>query len=243
MDHYKTACIALAARLRKPLPEKEEAIPAFLCEAVDGAVAEEGGKAKSAEDQVRAFLTALGAPDVEAGLAKIVDTLQAAASLKAALPALAELETMKKAKEEGDIEAEVATTMAFRKMDPVAKPAMIEMRRANRERFLETYPLPTEEQIKLARAKGDMPATAPIGTPPRAPRAGSVKVPLLPNGVAPTLELLTASPGELSSVKAEAMVLANGGDKLPRYERFMLGQSIARALLNDAQPSGPANSL
>lgn len=243
MDPYKSACIALAARLRKPLPEKEEAIPAFLCEAVDGAVAEESAKGKSAEEQVKAFLQALGVPDVEAGFAKIAETLQAAAKLKAALPALAELETMKAEKEEADVEKDVATTMAFRKMDPVTKPAMLAMRRASRERFIEAYPMPTEEQIKLARDKGEMPQTGVIGVPPRPPAKGSAKIPTLPNGTVPTLALLAAAPGELSSVKAEALVLANGGEKMTRYDRFMLGQSIARALLADAPAIGPANSL
>lgn len=240
MDHYKTACLLLAQRLRVKLPEKEDAVPAFLCEAVDAAESEAKKPGGTALEHLTAMFKALGVQDIEAALGRITSTIQDAAELKRVLPQLAELEEVKKKKDEEAIDEDVDVAMTFHGITAeAARPGLLELRRIAPEAFEKRYPKPTKEQLELAKKK----------TPVHAQRGGSGKtketgpIPKLPDGVMPTKEMFDEAPGANPSAKGVALVKAHLGDKKLSHEAACeLGFKLARALHTDPAPTH-ANAL
>jgi hypothetical protein len=228
MNHAEVAIALVASRLKVKLDAKTpETHGQLLCEAIDAS--EDGAKKAGATalDQVAAICKALGVQDVEAAMAEITKKIQDAAELKRVLPQLAELEDVKKKKEEDAVEEDVDVAMSFRGLNPETRPSLLAHRKLNPEDFEKTYPKPTKEQLELSKKK----------TPVHAQRGGSTiaaassaAVPKLPDGTAPTAEMLEASPGKTPSAKGLALVDAHlGGKKLSYDARFDLAVKIARA--------------
>lgn len=233
MDHYKTACIALSAKLKlKKLPETDE-LPAILCEAVDGAIESAGAGLKEADDQLRAVLGALGEQDVDGAMKRIADMFGQCAKLKAALPALEAYEAAMKESEEKAVEDDVQMAMShYFAGTTSAKAALLHMRRNDAAGFAASYPRPTPEMLALTSKR--VPLQASAGA-----KVSGVKVPMLPNGTAPTIELVNAQKGGNPNAKAVALVRASGGEKLSNEEATALGINIVRALGKTA--SAPAS--
>lgn len=243
MDHYKTACLLLAQRLRVKLPEKEDAIPAFLCEAVDAAETEAKKPGASALESLGSIFKALKVQDVESALAQITATIQDAAELKRVLPELAELEVVKKKKEEEAIGEDVDVAMSFRGITEEARPGLLELRRIAPEKFLEKYPKPTKEQLELAQKR--TPASAQRGTAVAASKGPNGPLPKLPDGTVPTREMFAEAAGRNPSEKGVALVKAHLGDKKLSHEAACdLGFKLARALhVEPTAATGHANAL
>lgn len=241
MDHFQTACIALAAKLRCKLPEKPEQTAAFLCEAVDGATETATSPLKTAGTQLEAVLGALGEQDVPGAMKRIADMFKQCAELEAALPALKAYRELE-AKTEGEsVEEDVAMAMSHHfagqtKIAELAKPALLHMRKTDKAGFAAKYPRPTAETKTLTAnltGGGSIIASASHSV------AGGV--PMLPNGTAPTIALLNAQPGGNPNAKAIALVRANGGEKLSHDQAFTLGVTIVRRLGGAANGAAPAS--
>lgn len=240
MNHAEVAIALLAQRLKVKLDAKTpETHGQVLCEAVDAAESEAKKPGGTALEHLTAMFKALGVQDIEAALGKITSTIQDAAELKRVLPELAELEEVKKKKDEEAIDEDVDVAMTFHGITAeAARPGLLELRRISPEAFEKKYPKPTKEQLELSKKK----------TPVHAQRGGSTiaaassaAVPKLPDGTAPTAEMLEASPGKTPSAKGMALVDAHlGGKKLSYDARFDLAVKIARAYTPKTPTQGTA---
>lgn len=252
MDPFKTAVIALAARLGRKLPEKEDQIPAFLCEAVDGAVAEAESPLKKAEADLGAMLMAVGEQDVPGGVKRIADLIQQAARLKAVLPSLKAFEDSQAEQDEQSVEEDVAMAMTTHFGGAqAARAALVYMRtpkkdangvttpedrKLARETFLAQYPRPTSETKKLTTATTTNGAiTASTGGSPQG------RVPALPDGKIPTTAEVEAMVGGNPNARALSLVRARGGDKLSHEQACALAFDIVKGLAGSASNGAPAS--
>lgn len=239
MDPFKTACVTLAARLRVTLPTDPEKIPAFLCEAVDGAAETAASPMKEAGKQLEAVLGALGEQDVPGAMKRIAEMFKQCAELEAALPALKAYRELEAKTEEESVEEDVAMAMSTHfagspKLAERAKKALLAHRKSDKAGFLAEYPRPTAETKKLTTATTTSGAIV-------ASSAGShqSRVPALPNGKVPTIAEVEAMPGANPNARALALVRAHGGERLSPEQACALAFDITRGLAsqNGAAPA------
>lgn len=251
MNRFEKACIALAARLKVKLSNREdEDVDVILLEATDAAVEKAGSGTKKADEDLGAMLAALGEQDVPGAMKRIADMIAQSARLKAVLPSLEAYEKQLEADDAKQVEEDVAMAMthhchgaeaakaALLHMRRPPKDATPEQRRAAREAFLTTYPAPTAETLALTSR---LTATAG-GKAVAASTGGTSHMPKLPNGKLPTIEELNACKGPNPNAKAIELVRANGGENLTHDQRSSLAFSIVRSF-GKAIAKGAPSSL
>lgn len=212
MNRYEKAVIALAARLKVKLSDREdEDVARLLLEAVDG----EATGGAGALEKLKAILTALGAPDADAAAAKIADMFSQCAKLEALMPELSELRAAKAETDAKTEEVEVEQAMAAHRMPTTAKPALLMMRRADKAKFLAAYPLPTGADARLL-GNVNTPQGGGSGGPKPAPVTLD-RQPADPQNVI-TLATIRAMPGPNDCAKAIAYVQAQPEGKALSYD-------------------------
>jgi hypothetical protein len=107
-----------------------------ILDAVEDAVKGAAG----ARDKLKALASALGVEDPDAAVARIADLMNESAKLKELMPELEQLRQKAAEDAEREIESDVDEAMTSRNIGPEFKDALILLRRAEPEKFLNLYP-------------------------------------------------------------------------------------------------------
>lgn len=213
MNRYEKAVIALAARLKVKLSDREdEDVGRLLLDAMEAEAAGAGG----ALEKLKAILTALGAPDADAAAMKIADMFSQCAKLEALMPELASLREAKAATDAKDEEAEVEQAMAAHRMPATAKPALLMMRRADKAKFLAAYPIPSGTDARLLVNVNPAPAQTNGAAAPAKPTLTLDRAHQTEQAI--TLAAIRAMPGPNDTAKALAYVQAQPEGKALSYD-------------------------